>query len=114
VKKKPFPTLALQQNSRSRGAPGEPITMLSMGFGGEKEATMILGVRRKKDLESAEATERAMHANTITLHLVKNKRPPGKVTPIEGVDFEMVPSTGLIRPLQEDTYVSYAQRQANR
>lgn len=98
VKDKPFPTIVAHQNTRSRGAPGEPITMMSMGYGGEQEATMVIGVRRKRDNEALESGVREMHANTVTLHLVKNKRPPGKLTPTDGVDLYMAPSTGLIRP----------------
>lgn len=101
VKDKPFPTIVAHQNTRSRGAPGEPITMMSMGYGGEQEATMVLGVRRKRDNDSLEPGIREMHKNTVTLHLVKNKRPPGKLTPTDGVDLQMEPSTGLIRPLTD-------------
>lgn len=101
-KSQPFPTIVATQNTRSRGAPGEPITMLSMGYGGEQEGTMIIGVRRKRDLESLEPSMRDFHKNTVTLHLVKNKRPPGKLTTADGIDLYMEPSTGLIRPETDD------------
>lgn len=104
VKDKPFPTIVVHQNTRSRGAPGEPITLLSMGYGGEQEGTMVIGVRRKRDLEGLEPSERERHKNSVTLHLVKNKRPPGKMTPNEGVDLYMEASTGLIRAMTDADY----------
>ncbi len=106
VKDKPFPTIVATQNTRSRGAPGEPISMLSMGYGGEQEATMVIGVRRKRDHEGLERGIRDLHKNTVTLHLVKNKRPPGKLTPIDGVDLFMEPATGLIRPMADNDWPS--------
>lgn len=101
-KDRPFPTIVVHQNSRSRGAPGEPITMMSGGYGGEQEATFVLGVRRKRDLESLDDWQRKHHQDTVTLHLVKSKRPPGKLTPIEGVDLFLDPSNGRIGPLREN------------
>lgn len=104
VKDKPFPTLLCHQNTRSRGAPGEPITILSGAFGGEQEATCIIGVRRKKDWADLDQWAQRKHAATITLHVVKNKRPPGRLTPKDGLDFYMSPDTGLIRPLRDADY----------
>lgn len=103
-KEQPFPTICLHQNTRGRGAPGEPITMLSGAYGGEQEATVLMGVRRKRDWAELEQWERDLHRNTITLHVVKNKRPPSRVTPPEGVDFFMEPTTGLIRRLHDDDW----------
>lgn len=100
-KDKPFTTIAVHQNSRSNGSPGEPITMLSGGYGGEDAATFIIGVRRKKDWKELDEFARRQHEGTVTLHLVKNKRPPGKLTAPEGIDFEMNPETGLIRVRRE-------------
>lgn len=102
VKDKPFPTVVIHQNTRSRGAPGEPITLLSGGYGGEQEATILIGVRRKRDAQELEPYERDNHQNTVTIHVVKNKRPPGKTTPPDGIDFYMNPATGLIRPMHDD------------
>ena len=101
VKDKPFPTLLVHQNTRSRGAPGEPITILSGAFGGEQEATCIIGVRRKKDWADLDEWARRKHEARVTLHVVKNKRPPGRLTPKDGIDFYMSPDTGLIRPLRD-------------
>jgi replicative DNA helicase len=103
-KEQPFPTIVLHQNTRGRGAPGEPITMLSGAYGGEQEATVLMGIRRKRDWTDLEQWERDQHANSVTLHVVKNKRPPSKVTPYEGVDFYMNPDTGLIRRMHDDDW----------
>jgi hypothetical protein len=62
---------------------------------------MILGARRKSMDEDLDDHERGRHQHTITLHLVKNKRPPGKKTSHEGVDFYMDPQTGMIRAIHD-------------
>lgn len=62
---------------------------------------MVIGVRRKRDNEGLEPHERLAQQDTITIHVVKNKRPPGKKTAIEGDDLFMDPDTGLIRPMRE-------------
>lgn len=102
VKDKPFPTMVLHQGTRGRCAPGEPITMLSMAYGGEQEGTVVIGARRKREYDQLDSWERDQHKNTITLHVVKNKRPPAKITPRDGIDFFMDPDTGIIRQLRED------------
>lgn len=102
LKDKPFGVIAVHQNSRSNGAPGEPITMLSGGYGGEDAATFIIGVRRKKDWKELDGFAREQHESTVTLHLVKNKRPPGKLTSTDGHDYEMNRDTGLIRARREN------------
>ena len=103
-KDQPFPTIVLHQNTRGRGAPGEPITMMSGAYGGEDTATVLLGVRRKRDWAELEQWERETHKNTITIHVVKNKRPPAKITPTDGIDFYMDPHTGLIRRMNDDDW----------
>ena len=102
VKDKSFPTMLLHQGTRTGAKPGQPITMMSGAFAGEQEATVLLGVRRQRDRDDENFTDedRAHHANTVTLHVVKNKRPPARRTPYEGIDFLMVPQTGLIKPLR--------------
>jgi len=97
IKDKPFPTIVVHQNTRSRGKPGEPIMILSGAFGGEQESTILIGVRRKRDDENLDPAERFHHSDTITVHVVKNKRPPAKVTERDGIDFFMNPDTGMIR-----------------
>lgn len=101
VKDKDFPTMVLHQNTRSNGGPGKPVTLTSGGFGGEAEATFVLGVRRKRDDLDLDEFLRQREENTVTLHLVKNKRPPGKKTGPDGIDFYMNPDTGLIRQLRD-------------
>ena len=105
-KAQPFPTVCLHQNTRSRGGPGEPVTLMSVAFGGEQEATMIVGVRRKKDSQELDEWARNAHEKTITLHVVKNKRPPGRCTPRDGVDLYMEPLTGVIRMLRDEDWPS--------
>lgn len=101
VKDQGCPVVVVHQATRSKGAPGQAITMLSMAYGGEQEATMVIGVRRKRDDQSLDSWDRQCEKDTVTLHLAKNKRPPARVTPAEGVDFFMDPDTGLIRTLKD-------------
>lgn len=101
VKDQGCPVIVVHQATRSKGAPGAPISMLSMAYGGEQEATMVIGVRRKRDDQTLDSWDRQCEQDTLTLHLAKNKRPPARVTPAEGVDFFMDPDTGLIRALRE-------------
>lgn len=96
AKAAPYPVVALHQGTRSNAKPGEPITIMSMGFSGEQQATIVIGVRRKKDDASLEEYERIDHENTITVHVVKNKRPGGRCTQFDGVDYRMDPMTGVI------------------
>lgn len=103
-KDKPFPTMVLHQNTRGRGAPGEPISMMSGAYGGEQEATVLMGVRRKRDWKDLDSWEREHHANSITVHVVKNKRPPSKITPVDGIDLYMDPNTGLVRRMKDDDW----------
>jgi len=92
-----WPTIVLHQGTRSNAKPGTPITLLSMAFGGEQQATIVIGVRRKRDQADLEPEDRQYHSDTVTLHIVKNKRPGGKLTEYEGIDFRMDAETGLIR-----------------
>jgi replicative DNA helicase len=96
--KQDFPTICLHQGSRANSRPGAPITIMSAAFGGEQQATVILGVRRKRDDPSLELSERQAHQDSVTLHVVKNKRPGGRLTFFGGKDFWMDPETGRIRP----------------
>jgi hypothetical protein len=96
-----WPTLLLHQGTRGQCPPGKPVTITSMAYGGEAEATMMLGARRKSMDEDLDDHDRRRHAHTVTLHVVKNKRPPGRKTSHEGIDFYIDPGTGLIRPLKD-------------
>lgn len=100
VKGKNWPTVVLHQGTRSGSEPGKPITMTSMAYGGEQEATIVIGVRRKKDDRDGDIWMRQTHENTVTLHVVKNKRPPAKITKPDGLDLFMDKQTGIIRTLR--------------
>lgn len=118
------PMLVLHQTSRTAGAEGREITISSGAFGGEQQATHIIGVRRRifeirarireikerlqsptgKDperfqqaLQSLEYDEQ-IHRHTVTVNLVKNKRVGGELIE-DGIDFEIEQGTGRLRPL---------------
>lgn len=91
-----WPTIILHQGTRSNAKPGAPITIVSSAFGGEQEATILIGVRRKRDNADLDSAERNANVDTVTLHVTKNKRPGGKCTGYEGIDFRMNAETGLI------------------
>ena len=90
-----FPLFVIHQNSRSGGGPGEEITLTSLAFGGDREATMIIGVRRKKLKKGIDDWEKKAHENTVSVSIVKNKRPPAK---LGEWDFNMDPETGVVLP----------------
>lgn len=115
-----IPLLILHQTSRHAGADGNKLTMSSGAFGGEQQATSIIGVRRKKYSIMAEINELAfkldkshtqtaadrleslrydarIHEFTMTVSLLKNKRPAGQL--VDDIDFEIDLATGQLRPL---------------
>lgn len=94
-----YPIICLHQGTRSNAKPGEPITLLSMGFSGEQQSTIVIGCRRKRDRTDLEPHERRAVEDTITVHVVKNKRPGGRLTHFDGVDFHLDAPTGTIRSL---------------
>jgi len=118
-----LPLLVLHQTSRTAGADGKRMTISSGSFGGEQQATHIIGVRRKRfeiehqireleaKLDRSSASERAMeqldllryesriHQHTLTINLVKNKRPAG--TLIDDIDFEIEQGTGRLTRLRD-------------
>lgn len=116
------PMLVLHQTSRSSGADGRKLSMSSGAYGGEQQATSIIGVRRKKyeiiseinelmEKIDRSPTERAqdrldmlrydlkIHEYTVTVSLLKNKRPGGML--VDDVDFELDIHTGRIYPLRD-------------
>ena len=117
------PLLVLHQTSRTSGSEGKKMTISSGSFGGEQQATHIIGVRRKRfeidaqireleaKLDKSSASERQMeqldflryegriHAHTLTLNLVKNKRPSGSL--IDDIDFEIEQGSGRLSRLRE-------------
>ena len=115
-----IPMLVLHQTSRSSGADGMKLTMSSGAFGGEQQATSVIGVRRKKYSIMAEMneiigkldkthSERAMerldslryeakiHEYTVTVSLLKNKRPAGQL--VDDIDYELDLPTGRLTQL---------------
>jgi len=117
--------IVLNQTSRTAGAGGKRMKIDSGMYGGESQATHMIGVRRKKnyyieaiiDIEGRLDTatnpaiiqrleQRLMeikydlmprHVDTITLSLLKNKRPPGRL--LDDMDFRLDPDIGRITPL---------------
>lgn len=115
-----IPMLVLHQTSRHSGADGTKLTMSSGAYGGEQQATSIIGVRRKKysimaemneinqkldKIHSERAIERLdslryeanIHEFTVTVSLLKNKRPAGQL--VDDIDFELDLATGRLTPL---------------
>jgi replicative DNA helicase len=119
------PLLVLHQTSRSSGAGGKRLTMSSGAYGGEQQATHIIGVRRKLfeieaeinelseklDRAGSASSERMMeqleyskhlariHQHTLTVSLLKNKRPDASRLP--EIDYEIEKGTGRITRLEE-------------
>lgn len=129
-RKHDVPLLVLHQTSRHAGAEGRKPTMSSGAYGGEQQATAILGVRRRKyeiQAEIAElmeklaktTSERAqerldflryeakIHEHTVTVNLLKNKRPAGQL--VDDVDFELNAATGKLRELNGELPRQYRQ-----
>lgn len=122
-KKQSVPLIVLHQASRTKGADGAEMTLTSGAYGGEQQATFIVGVRRKKSFYKGIITEfeakiassanpsEAMratleeakynytqHLDTLTVNLVKNKRPPGRL--VDDVDFTLEMNTGRLLPYE--------------
>ena len=115
------PMLVLHQSSRTAGADGRKMTISSGAYGGEQQATHIIGVRRKRfeieghirdlqeKLERATNTEKIIekieslqydlriHMDTITLNLVKCKRPASNL--LDDMDFTIEYGTGRLHRL---------------
>lgn len=104
--------------------------MSSGAFGGEQQATAILGVRRRKyeiqteinelieklNRSSSERLqerldylryEAKIHEHTVTINLLKNKRPAGQL--VDDVDFELNAMTGRLRELNGELPRQYKQ-----
>ncbi len=125
------PIILIHQTSRSAGSGGQAMTISSGNYGGEQHATFMLGVRRKKaalldairelekkldrkfDADDAQRLSElqhdlAIHEYTLTVNLVKNKRPGGRL--VDEMDFELEIDTGRIRPLHGDLPAQYRNR----
>ena len=116
-----IPLIVLHQSSRTAGADGRKMTISSGAYGGEQQATHIVGVRRKRfeieghirdlheKLDKATNTERIMskieelqydlriHMDTVTLNLVKCKRPASIL--LDDMDFMIEAGTGRLTRL---------------
>lgn len=116
------PLLVLHQTSRSSGADGRRLTISSGAYGGEQQATHIIGVRRRlfeieseinevvdkidrsgteRDIERLESLryDARIHSHTLTISLLKNKRPDASRLP--EVDYEIEKGTGRITRLAD-------------
>lgn len=90
--------ICVHQGGKGESGKGQAITLSTMRFGGHAEAIFVLGCRRKRDDESLDPYERTQNADTISISVVKNKRPPSK----RGEhDFYLDPESGIIRPIPE-------------
>lgn len=123
-----IPLLVLHQSSRTAGADGKKMTISSGAYGGEQQATHIIGVRRKKfeiesnirdieeRLDTSKNTERLLerldalrydlriHQNTVTVNLVKCKRPASRL--LDDIDFEIEQGTGRLTRLPSGHFPS--------
>jgi archaellum biogenesis ATPase FlaH len=112
--------VAIHQTSRSAGADGRKLTISSGNYGGEQHATFMVVVRRKKsqllaDLNDYEERLRKgsdvqdkidevkhalkIHQYTLSVALVKNKRPGGGL--VDEIDLEIDTDTGRLYPLAD-------------
>lgn len=91
-----LPVICLHQGSRGNAGKGQELTMQSMKYGGEAEATFVIGVRRKRD--DPEFVQNSSLHDTVSVSVLKNKRPPSR----KGEhDFFMDPSCGAISSMHD-------------
>lgn len=123
-----IPFIVLHQSSKTAGAGGQKVTIESGTHGGHGQATIMIGVRRKINLlrhqvdvleEKLENTQREdtakrirekiyeiehdlipRHEDTITVNLVKNKRPP--MTLVDDLDYKLIRETGRLVDIYKD------------
>lgn len=96
VKDIDLPGIVIHQGTRTNAGKGQALGLEAMSHAGENEAIFVVGVRRKRDDEKLEDFERAKHENTVTVNVIKNKRPPSK----RGEHtFYLDPASGRIREL---------------
>jgi KaiC/GvpD/RAD55 family RecA-like ATPase len=116
----------IHQASRTSGSAGRKMNIDSGAYGGEQQSTHVIGVRRKKYMHYAMITileekiansqngdaiarmERRIEElrmvdiprdeDTITVSLVKNKRPPCKL--VDDMDYKIDLTTGRMRRVQ--------------
>lgn len=91
--------IVIHQGSRGGSGKGKELSLQSMAYAGEAEATFVLGVRRKTFDESLDSWERQKMAPTLTVQLLKNKRVSGG---LGEVDLYLDLTSGLVRELRDD------------
>lgn len=92
------PVICLHQASRSSGPKGRAAGMEAMRYGGDDGATFVLEVFRRQFDESLDEWTRKAEANTVSVNIDKNKRPPCH----KGIiDLFMHPKFGFVRTLQD-------------
>ncbi len=92
------PLVCIHQANRSSGHRGKAIGMDAAKFGGDAEATQLLGVFRKRDDPDLEPAEYELVKDLLQVAVSKNKRPPSRRGT---VDFHLDPDTGRITPLDD-------------
>lgn len=123
------PAFVLHQASRTSGSHGRKMEIDSGAYGGEQQATHVIGVRRKKyqHIAAVNALEEKIanttnpsqeqlyrskmqelievylprDEHTITVSLVKNKRPPCDL--VDDVDFRIDTNTGRMSRIETTT-----------
>lgn len=116
----------LHQTSRTSGSGGRKMQIDSGSFGGEQQATHVIGVRRKKYMHMAmltlleekianstnpksieeyksrirqiETVDLPRDLDTVTVSLVKNKRPPCDL--VDDIDYRIDQGTGRVRRIE--------------
>lgn len=116
----------LHQTSRTSGSGGRKVGIDSGAYGGEQQATHVIGVRRKKYMHMAmlalleekianssnpkaieeyksrirqiETVDMPRDMDTVTVSLVKNKRPPCDL--VDDIDYKIDLGTGRVRRVE--------------
>jgi KaiC/GvpD/RAD55 family RecA-like ATPase len=116
----------IHQTSRTSGSGGKKMQIDSGSFGGEQQATHVIGVRRKKYMHLAmmalleekianavnpksieeyrsrirqiETIDLPRDNNTVTVSLVKNKRPPCNL--VDDIDYNIDQTTGRVSRIE--------------
>lgn len=91
-----FPTICVHQGSRGNAGQGQKLSLNSMKYAGEAEATFVIGVRRLRD--DPDLTDDPRVQDTVEVSLIKNKRPPSRLGEFS---YYMAPESGLVLPLNQ-------------
>jgi len=96
-KERDVPLAVVHQTGRA-GDRGRAAGMDAMKYGGEQQAMFVLEVFRKREDQTETENYRETHANTATVNVAKNKRPPS-ATGV--VDLFLDPRFGTMREMQD-------------